>query len=230
MQNPGARTLPRLRAPAVMARLLGLLLVLVGLAGLTAGLADFRLALPGGTAYYVLAGIGLLLSGVLLLLRQPAALWTYAVLVLATLGWSLWETGLDWWPLAARGLVLFLLGLPLLLPRVTRSLDAGSPYYDLDRWDDLPPAPALYGGGHALVVALAAFAAVAVASWLDDAYELTGTFVPASLAAPEEVAAPDSMPPGGWHTYGRTGHGQRHSPFGRDCRFAPGTEGVKCNE
>lgn len=181
MQNPGARTPPRLRVRSVTAWILGRLLVLTGLAGLMVGLAGFRLALPGGSGYYVLAGIGLLLSGVLLLLRQPAALWTYALLVLATLGWSLWETGLDWWLLAARGHVLFLLGLPLLLPRVTRSLDAGSPYYDLDRWDDLPPAPALYGGGHALVAALALFALVGAACWFHDAYRIEG--------------AADSMPP-----------------------------------
>jgi len=157
-----------------MARILGLLLVLVGLAALTAGLISFWPALPGSPEYCVLAGIGFLLSGVLLLLRQPAALWTYSLLVLATLGWSLWETGLDWWPLATRSHVLFLFGLLLLLPRVTRSLDAGSPYYDLDRWDDLPPAPALYGGGHALVAALALFALVGAACWFHDAYRIGG--------------------------------------------------------
>lgn len=171
MQNPGARTPRPLRVRSVTAWILGLLLVLIGLA---LGLAGLWLVRLGGSWYYVPAGTALLLTGVLLLLRRPAALWTYAALVLATLAWSLWETGLDWWPLAARGGVLFLLGLLLLLPRVTRSLDAGSPYYDLDRWDDLPPAPALYGGGRALALALAAFALVAVASWFHDAHEITG--------------------------------------------------------
>ncbi|MGC1175360.1 membrane-bound PQQ-dependent dehydrogenase, glucose/quinate/shikimate family [Polaromonas sp.] len=194
-----------------MARVLGLLLVFTGL---VVGLAGLWLALLGGSRYYAPAGMGLLLSGVLLLLRQPAALWTYAVLVFATLGWSLWEAGLDWWPLAARGDVLFLLGLLLLLPRVTRSLDAGSPYYDLDRWDDLPPAPALYGGGYALAVALALFALVGVASWFQDAHRVEGTAeAPTGMAEPGAVA--ESTPPGEWHAYGRTGHGQRYSPLGQ---------------
>ena len=214
MQNPGARNPPRLRVRSIMAWILGLLLVLIGLA---LGLAGLWLVRLGGSWYYVPAGTGFLLSGVLLLLRRPAALWIYAALVLATLAWSLWETGLDWWPLAARGDMLFLLGLLLLLPQVTRSLDAGSPYYDLDRWDDHPPAPDLYGGGRALAFALAAFALVGLASWFHDAHEVAGTFAPASTAAPGEpaAAAADGTPPGEWHAYGRTGHGQRYSPLGQ---------------
>lgn len=195
-----------------MARVLGLLLVLIGLA---VGLAGLWLVLLGGSGYYVPAGIGFLLSGALLLLRRPAALWIYAALVLATLGWSLWEAGLDWWPLAARGDVLFLLGLLLLLPPVTRSLDAGSPYYDLDRWDDHPPSPDLHGGGLALAVALALFALVGVASWFHDAHRVEGMAEAPAAGMVKPGAAADGMPPGEWHAYGRTGHGQRYSPLGQ---------------
>ena len=34
----------------------------------------------------------------------------YALIVLGTLVWALWEVGLDWWPLAARGGLIVVLG------------------------------------------------------------------------------------------------------------------------
>ncbi len=46
----------------------------------------------------------------------------YAALLAALLAWSLVEVGLDWWPLAARLDVAFVLGLLLLLPPVGRPL------------------------------------------------------------------------------------------------------------
>ena len=92
MSNPP----PRRRVPTF----LGLLLVLMGLGVAAAG--AWLIAL-GGSWYYLPAGLALLASGVLLWRRAVAAYWLYALLVLATLAWALWETGLDWWPLAARG-------------------------------------------------------------------------------------------------------------------------------
>jgi quinoprotein glucose dehydrogenase len=56
----------------------------------------------------------MLVTAHLLWRRHAAALWLYALLTLATLAWSGWEAGLDWWPLAARGDVIFLRGLALL--------------------------------------------------------------------------------------------------------------------
>ncbi len=78
----------------------------------------------GGSWYYVAAGLGLLLTGLLLLARRPSALVVYALVVLGTLAWALWEVGFDWWPLAARGGVVFVIGILLLLPWVTRRLTA----------------------------------------------------------------------------------------------------------
>jgi hypothetical protein len=82
----------------------GLVLLVLGVPVLLAG---FWLGVLGGTWYYLLAGLGFVLTGVLLMRRSPAGLWVFAVLIGGTLAWAIWETGLDWWPLAARGDVFF---------------------------------------------------------------------------------------------------------------------------
>jgi quinoprotein glucose dehydrogenase len=211
VDKPGARGLREQRPlPSfVMARMLGVALALIGLA---LALAGVWLALLGGSLYYLPAGLALLLTGVLLLLRRPAALWVHAMLVLATLLWSLWEAGLDWWPLAARGDVLFLLGLLLLLPPVTRSLHPASRDAGPEAAGSPSRAPAWRGGWRALAGALALFAAVGVASWFRDVHRTDGAAaVPATIAGPG--AADGGTPPGEWHAYGRTGQGQRYSPL-----------------
>lgn len=207
MHNPKQR-----HAAFLMGQVMGWVLAAMGVA---IGGAGAWLAALGGAWYYVFTGITCVLVGGLLLQRRAAALWVYAALVLATLAWALWEAGLDWWPLAARGGVWFLLGLLLLWPAVTRSLDGGSPYYDSDRWDDQPPPPDLGGGARALVAALGLFTVVAVVSWFHDAYRISGSFdapdtAPVAAAASETIGG---VPPGEWHAYGRTGAGQRYSPL-----------------
>lgn len=72
--------------------LLGLLILLSGLALLAGGI---KLASLGGSLYYLLAGIGLALSGLLLLLGKRAALGLYALVLFASTVWALWEVGLD---------------------------------------------------------------------------------------------------------------------------------------
>lgn len=185
-----------------MARITGGILVLLGLILAVAG---GWLAALGGSLYYVAAGIALLAVGVLLLRGSPAALWLHAVLLVASLWWAVWEVGVDWWPLAARLDLLFLLGLWLLTPWVRRSLqraDGAAPAWGAG----LAPARAVLG------LALAVSAALAVLSWFRAPHELAGRLEsrPAADAAPE-AAAP--VPPGEWHAYGRTGEGQRHSPL-----------------
>jgi len=75
------------------------LLLLIGLA-LTSGGA--WLAVLGGSLYYVLAGLGLDVSGILIMRRRLAGLWLYLLVYLATLAWSLWEVGLNGWALVPR--------------------------------------------------------------------------------------------------------------------------------
>src|SRR5215475_11209586 len=102
----------------------GIILALIGLA---IGGGGIWLVALGGSVYYVIAGIGVLVTGALLMARRRSALWVYAAVLIGTLVWAVGEVGFDWWPLAARGDVIFPLALWLLTPWITRNLDRGAP-------------------------------------------------------------------------------------------------------
>lgn len=166
---------------------LGLLLVLVGLVVGTGGV--WLMAL-GGSWYYLPAGLLLVLTGLLLLQGNPAALPTHALLLGLTLAWSLWESGLNAWALAARGDVLWVLGLVMATPWFLRGLDG--------------PVPR--AARHGLATSLALFAAAGLAALLQPATAEQGVFglAPASAATttgngtaqprPIELAQPLSAP------------------------------------
>ncbi len=103
-------------------RLLGVVLALIGLVLLGGGAWLVRL---GGSAYYLLAGIGLILSGVLLVRLHLAGAWVYALVFSATVVWAFWEVGLRPWALVPRTvaplvlLLLVLAALPVLGPKRT---------------------------------------------------------------------------------------------------------------
>jgi quinoprotein glucose dehydrogenase len=167
----------------VLRRVLAVVLALAGLALLGGG--AWLLGL-GGSWYYAAAGLVLLIDAWLLWNGRASALWLFAALLAATLAWALWESGLDWWPLAARLDVLFVLGVLLLLPGMTRDAGRGS------RW--------------ALGIVLAACGAVAIASGVHDPHDREGTLaVRAPATVPGGTAAAD------WPVYGGSTSGQRYS-------------------
>jgi quinoprotein glucose dehydrogenase len=169
--------------------------VLLGCAGI---LAMIGLALAAGGAwlialdgswYYFLAGIGLLLTAILLFRRSATALLLYAVVLAGTLLWAVWEVGLEWWPLAPRGDVVFVIGVLLLTPWVAGKLRVAD-----------GTASVFRGSGLAL----------AVTSWFRDPHRIDG-----SLPAPraQAAAAGEGGRPGEWVAYGRTAYGERYSPL-----------------
>lgn len=178
-------------------RTTGVVLMLVGLA---VGFGGVWLISLGGSWYYVVAALCFLLTGALVFAGKPAALWVYALLVLGTLGWALWEIGLDWWALAPRGDVVFLIGAFLLLPFITRRLT---------RRGDRPPS-AFRGGGLALTLSLVAALGVAAAAWFNDPHDLSGALPGPRADVPDDYAG---VPAGGWHAYGRSSYGGRWSPL-----------------
>ena len=170
-----------------------------------AGLAFFggRLAALGGSWYYLAAGIGFLATAVMLMLRRREALWVYALVVLGTLAFAYAEIGLDWWPLAARGDVVFPVGLWLLLPWVRNAL-VRSPE---------APRPRVFGmAGLPLVVALVLAGAVGVVAMSRDLTDRFGTLTSAANAA-APPANYGGVPDGEWHAYGRSDYGDRYSPL-----------------
>lgn len=77
--------------------------------------------------YYLVTGLAFIVTAILLFRRSSAALWLYALIVLGSLGWAVWEVGFDWWQLGPRGGVIVLIGLWLMLPAIRRPLGFASP-------------------------------------------------------------------------------------------------------
>ncbi|UXH79111.1 membrane-bound PQQ-dependent dehydrogenase, glucose/quinate/shikimate family [Roseateles amylovorans] len=190
-----------------LARILGGVLLVAGFVLLAAG---GWLASVGGSWYYALTGLAWAVIGALMWGRLREAVYVYAACFIASLAWSLWEVGLDWWPLAARMGVPFIIGavLLVLMPTMRRHLPLDDP-----RRVALRSPPAVV-----LMVSMAAFAAVALVSWTRDLHAIEGSMqdaAPASASRPTAAASATGaeVPDGEWHAYGRTAAGQRYSPL-----------------
>ena len=94
--------------------------------GLTLGAGGVWLAILGGSWYYIFAGIGLIVSGALLVRQSLAGVSAYLVTWVGTAIWAFWEVGTDWWAQVPRLvaptvlLVLVLFCLPVLFKRDRR--------------------------------------------------------------------------------------------------------------
>ncbi|ERO64043.1 glucose dehydrogenase [Pseudomonas piscis] len=164
----------------------------MGLALLAGGI---KLSMLGGSLYYVLAGIGLTLTGLLLLAGKRAALGLYALVLFASTIWSLWEIGLDWWQLVPRLSLWFALGVVLLLPWFRRPLLRDG------------PAPM---GTAALSVAVVLAGGAAIGSQFTNPGEISGDL---GRDSADMTSTAPTMPEGDWQAYGRTEFGDRYSPL-----------------
>jgi quinoprotein glucose dehydrogenase len=182
--------------------------ILIALMGVTLCAGGIWLIGLGGSWYYLIAGTGFLLTAFLLIKGRPAALWVYALVVAGSLGWALWEAGLDWWPLAARGDVVVLLGILLLTPWITRALGRGGNHTAATR--EPGRVSAFRGAGLPLTAAVGVSLIAAVASWFVDPHRIEGIAPEARAEVPDGA---QGVPPGQWWAYGRTDHGQRYSPM-----------------
>ncbi len=73
-----------------------------------------RLLFAGGSAYYALMGVALIVSGVLFLMRRRVALWVFGAASLATFAWAIYESGGNGWGYVPRLAWLVLASLALL--------------------------------------------------------------------------------------------------------------------
>lgn len=76
--------------------------VLLALAGLVLVVMGGRLAMLGGSWYYLLAGVALAAAAICLALGRGLGVWLLGGLLLATLVWAWWEVGHDGWALVPR--------------------------------------------------------------------------------------------------------------------------------
>lgn len=150
------------------------------------------LAVMGGSVYYVLLGAALLAVSILLKKHSIKSVWLYTAALLATILWSLWEVGTDFWALTPRLDVLFVLGLLLLVPSVTKSIQ------------NTKPAKTTLSASLVLVLVLLAY------STFNDPQEIKGSI---QTAQPEQTQQIAGVANEDWPAYGRTQAGTRYSPL-----------------
>jgi len=76
--------------------------IVLALYGLALAAGGLWLVTLGASWYSLPAGIGMLVSGILLLFMRIQGVWLYWLVFVATLVWALWEVGLEPWPLVPR--------------------------------------------------------------------------------------------------------------------------------
>lgn len=96
--------------------------IVIFLIGLTLAGHGAWLVLLGGSPYYLLAGLALLLCGILLALRKYSGAWLYSAILVATVVWAVWEIGLDGWSLIPRLIAPAVLGIWIWSPWVAGRL------------------------------------------------------------------------------------------------------------
>ncbi|RZM06839.1 MAG: membrane-bound PQQ-dependent dehydrogenase, glucose/quinate/shikimate family, partial [Sphingomonas sp.] len=147
------------------------------------------LASLGGSFYYVIAGVLMVVSGALVGRGDPRGRWLFVAIWLGTLVWSLWEVGLDGLQLVPRLVAPTVLLVLVLLTGIR--------------------ARSIRSRAHA-VPAVAAM----VALFLGGAWLLRGESVEAQDATPAIAAAtptPGAENDGEWREYGGTLGGRRYS-------------------
>ena len=183
--------------PGPLLKVTGLIFILFGLALLGGGI---WLATLGGSWYYLLAGIGMLVAGALVFQGKRSAQPVLAFLLFATLIWSVIEVKFDWWQLLPRLDIWFAAAVWLLLPFVSRRL--------------APPAAAKQGqlGRTALSAAVALTVVAGVIALFQDYHDLHGDVPAENMAATASGDLAPGVEHNDWSAYGRSGYGDRYAP------------------
>jgi quinoprotein glucose dehydrogenase len=174
------------------------LLLIIGLA--LAGGGSWLLSL-GGSPYYLVAGLMVIGSAILLYRGRAEGAWLYGLMLSLTIAWSLWEIGFDWWGLTARIVAPTILGLWLLLPQKGLTAPVAGRLNDRAMW----------GIGFICLIAGALLSFVGPQRHPDPMFQTGTTTMPAASATPvsAEVASGD------WLNYGNDPGGKRFSPLGQ---------------
>lgn len=192
---------PRRTGRSWLTLLTGILVALIG-AALTIG--GIQLVSLGSTWYYLLAGLGLLGSGILYAMGRREGWWLYALVFAATFLWALVAVGLDGWKLMPRLLAPAILLVWVSLPFVARGLTKGR----ADRWRTARWSGV--GAGVATIVLV-----FAAGWWITHVrYDRFGEVAAAMPSSPVGT----QVPAGEWRFYGRDQAGTRFSPLSQITR------------
>lgn len=94
----------RRAVPRILQWLLAGLMLIIGLA---VGILGAKLALVGGTLYFALMGVVMVIAAVLIFRNRRGGILLYAVAFIASVIWAISDAGWNYWPLFSR---LFALG------------------------------------------------------------------------------------------------------------------------
>ncbi|WP_341364463.1 PQQ-binding-like beta-propeller repeat protein [Thalassospira sp. SN3W] len=173
---------------------------LLALIGLALGAGGVWLILLDGSWYYAFAGLAFLIAAALSFAKRPVVLPFYALFMIASLGWAVWEVGFDWWQLGPRGGLIVLIGLWLAMPAYRKTLLVGQPV------PEVKPTRSFVLEG-SLVLAIV----VAVYSMMNNPHAIEGQLNDSPVVSNPDLGG--DVPAGDWHQYGRTPFGQRYSPL-----------------
>lgn len=163
-------------------------LILLLITGAALAALGTQLVTLGGSPWYLVSGIVMLVTAVLGFRRSATSIWLFWAFLLANLVWALWEVGLDGWALAPRLAMPFCLGLWMLSRAYRRHVGIGDP---------LPGGRVLWRG-----LGLAVVASMTVLFWFD---------ATPSAASDAYGPSPMSVEEGEWMSYGNDRGGSRFS-------------------
>jgi len=184
----------------------------------------------GGSPYYLIAGVIILTTAFLLFKKHWSAYGLYALFIVATMVWALWESGFYWWALATRLGFPLIFGLLMLLPWVSKKMHGHHTQVTTDTANSVRTTntakknPLYYWGlmGSVVVGALISFGSMAnnatdklgeldLTAANDDEQNVSSDETSANLGDP--LSNGQQTSDGEWSAYGRTDYGQRYSPL-----------------
>lgn len=97
--------------------------VIIALLGLALAIGGVRLVSLGGSWYFLIGGLAMAVSGLLIARRKPLGAWLFAAFLVATAIWAVADTGLVFWPLFSRLFMFSAIGVvvALVYPLLARS-------------------------------------------------------------------------------------------------------------
>ncbi|MCU5775478.1 membrane-bound PQQ-dependent dehydrogenase, glucose/quinate/shikimate family [Erwiniaceae bacterium BAC15a-03b] len=167
-------------------KLTSIVIAIIGIAILYMG---GQLLLIGGTPFYAIMAIGLLITAIFLFKNKRVALTIYAVLMWIVLAWMIYEVGFDKWQWIPRGDLIGVIGVWLAMPWVVR------PLYKTEKRKFHP-----FLGGTVIIIV-----AVVIGLMFYDPLPQKGDITTQRNATDTEVAQND------WTAYGGTTNGLRFS-------------------
>jgi len=185
------RPLRQIFPAPLLALIVGLVIALIAIVLIIGGI---WLVALGGSAYYLLAGIAMFASGLLLMRGQRIGGWLYCAVVFFTLIWALWEVGGNGWALVPRIVAPVVLLIAVLFAMAALSL---RPY----RWR--------IALGTSAIIVMLCIVSGAMLGWLNRPRPLAPL-----PAAHMTMRDPALMQPGAdWPAYGGSESARRYSPL-----------------